>query len=66
LYYIAGLPDILPRLCFGGRDVCFEASPAIAPTLSELARVEKRAVLLFVEILEGRLYRELGYSSMLQ
>jgi len=34
--------------------------------LSELARVEKRAVLLFAEIAEGRLYRELGYSSMLQ
>jgi hypothetical protein len=35
-------------------------------TLSELARVEKRAVLLFAEIAEGRLYRDLGYSSMLQ
>ncbi len=34
--------------------------------LTELARVEKRAVLLFAEIGEGRLYRELGYSSMLQ
>jgi hypothetical protein len=35
-------------------------------TLTELARVEKRAVLLFAEIAEGRLYRDLGYSSMLQ
>ena len=35
-------------------------------TLSELARVEKRAVLLFAEIYERRLFRELGYSSMRQ
>ena len=35
-------------------------------TLSELARVERLAVLLFAEIYERRLYRELGYSSMLQ
>ncbi len=34
--------------------------------LAELARVEKQAVLLFAEILERRLYRELGYSSMRQ
>ena len=35
-------------------------------TLSELARVEKRAVLLFAEIYERRLFRQLGYSSMRQ
>jgi hypothetical protein len=35
-------------------------------TLTELARVVKRAVLLFAEILEGRFFRELGYSTMLQ
>ena len=33
-------------------------------TLSELAHVEKRAVLIFAEILEGRLFRELGYNSL--
>jgi hypothetical protein len=34
--------------------------------LSELTHVEKQAVLLFAEILERRLFRELGYSSMRQ
>ncbi len=34
--------------------------------LAELARVEKQAVLLFADILERRLFRELGYSSMRQ
>ncbi len=35
-------------------------------SLSELARVEKQAVLLFAEIFERRLFRELGYSNMRQ
>jgi len=35
-------------------------------TLSELARAQKRAVLLFAEIYERGLFRPLGYSSMRQ
>ncbi len=34
--------------------------------ISELARVEKQAVLLFAEIYSRKLFRELGYSSMRQ
>lgn len=34
-------------------------------SLAELARVERRAVLLFAETAERHLYRSLGYSSMI-